>query len=190
MNISIEQAIEQIHIEDMENGITKKNKRYFIFNKIQPRCLRSKKAPLQLSLMIGCFISTFLIKENSIYNLSMVFATFLLCVWYLYDARFARYYQKAVKASMFSRNEKVLKYFIKILCSKRIYVEGMPLAYNILKAKEMLIKQDVQTADFLADNALKQIADCPEAIEIKRICRNEKKNQTNVSALLNEAIQI
>jgi hypothetical protein len=51
----------------------------------------------------------------------------------------------------------------------------MPLAYNVLKAKDMLLKNDLKAAEYLAENALKQITDCPEAVKIKEICKNERK---------------
>ncbi len=175
MNAELQETINQIQITDMENGITENNKGYFAFSKEPPQCMRSKNAPLQMSLMVGCFISSFFVENNSIYYIFMLSATFFICLWYLYDARYIHYYKKAAKASVFSKNENVLKYLTKILEGRRIYVDGMPLAYNVLKAREMLLKQDLKAADYLADNALKQIADCPEAMKIKEICRNEKK---------------
>lgn len=180
MSTELQKAIDQIQIVDMENGITENNKRYFAFSKEPPQCMRSKNAPLQISLMVGCFISSFFVENNSIYYIFMLSATFFVCLWYLFDARFIHNYKKAAKAYMFGRNENTLKYLTKILNSKRIYIDGMPLAYNLLKAKEMLSKCDFKAADYLADNALKQIADCPEALQIKGICRNEKINNSKV----------
>lgn len=175
MNVELKEAASQIQIPDMENGITKNNEWYFELKKEPPRCLRGKMAPLQLSLMLGCFFSSFLIKENSTFNLLMVFTTFFLCLWYLYDARYVSYYKKAAKALMFGRYRQVFKYLTKILESGRVYIEDMPLAYNVLKAKEMLLKNDIQAAEYLAENALKTIADCPEAVKIREICREGKK---------------
>lgn len=184
MNGALRQIIDQIFITDIKNGITEKNKNYFCFAPELPKCLHSKKILLQLSLMIGCFISTFFINDNESIYIYMNFLIAFICIWYLYDARYIYYYKKAAKLFMFNKNQKGQKYLNKIITSRRIYIEGMPVAYNILKAKQMLINNDYKAGEYLAKNALKDMNDCPEAKIIKGICEYKKGNEKKAVAIL------
>lgn len=164
MDDKLQQNIEKIEINDIINGITEKNKHYFVFFDSPPNCLRDRKIHLQLSLMVGCFIATFFVKEDYIFYIGMSILTALICLWYTYSARYTYYYKKAYKALLFNKNKKATKYFYKMLNGKRLYIENMPLAYNILKAKTMLKERDFKAAEYLAVKVSEQIQSCPQAL--------------------------
>ncbi|HHX74405.1 MAG TPA: hypothetical protein GX699_05825 [Firmicutes bacterium] len=154
MSITIEQAIKKIPVQELSGGINKANQHYFHFHANAPQCLRDKRATLQISLMIGFFLSTFLAKTNSSLYLALLALTVISGSWYFYGSRHVRYYKKATKMLMFGHYNKAWNYFTKLLDSRRLYLEGMPQAYYYLKAKQLYEQHDIKAAEYLLTKVL------------------------------------
>ena len=170
----MEKYISVIQIPELDKGLTPKNDRYFVF-KNQPACLLGKRAHLQVSLIIAAFISSFFFKNDRVY-LTACCVAFGLCLWYLYDSRYMKYYKRMIKAYSFSRDKQVLKNLNRLIDSKRVFISDMPQAYYVLKAKELLSNKDFMAAEYLADQMLKEKRNSIEGLYLKALCRYCKQD--------------
>ncbi len=163
---------------------------YFDFKyKNSPKCLDSKRATFSLILAVIFFAFSFLTQIELLIILFRIMAVFA-CLWNRYEQRYVHYY---IKAEKYSHREKyflkMLKNFEMLLSSKRVYVTGMPVAYNILKAKELLYKRDIITAEYLIDNALKDYSDCAEAKYVKGLCLFLNSNTAGAKQIFEDVIK-
>ncbi len=186
-SINIE-FIKIIDIPELSKGLTTNNCDYFIFSKNRLQLL-SKKAPVILALMGIMFLFSTQVKNNFYLYLISNFILVGLGIWYFYEARFMSYYKNASIAFKFRRFDKMMEYLNKILNSKRTYFFDMPLVYSILKAKQLLLSDDISTAENLIDNILKINSNCTEAYYIKGLCRYFAENLTDAQEFLSLVVQ-
>lgn len=162
--------ISAIRIPDWEKGVTKRNERFFNLQSEPPRCLLGHRATLQVSLLIAGFICAYIFQDQVI-RYSIIFATFAVGLWYLYESRYRRIYVRLQRSYLFSRDKKVVACVDSLVGAKRLFIEGMPAIYSVLKGRERLAARDYPAADYLADQVLSGQTDSAEALYIKALCR-------------------
>lgn len=162
--------ISAIRIPDWEKGVTKRNEHFFNLQSEPPRCLLGHRATLQVSLLIAGFICAYIFQDQVI-RYSIIFVTFAIGLWYLYESRYRRIYIRLQRSYMFSRDKKVLACVNRLVGAKRLFVEGMPAIYSILKGRERLAARDYLAAEYLADQVLSRQPDNAEALYIKALCK-------------------
>lgn len=174
MTVLDEKYLSVIQIPELDKGLTKKNDRYFMFQD-QPACLLGKRAPLQVSVIIAAFISSFFFRDDRLYLIACCVA-FGVCLWYWYDSRYMKYYKRMLRAYSFSRTKQVVQNLNRLVSSRRVFISDMPQAYYILKARERLGQQDYLAAEYLADQVLKERSNSVEGLYIKALCRYYKED--------------
>ena len=163
--------IDAVSVPAYDRNYKEFNRRYFDFRyKDVPKALNSKKSRLTLTLVLASFTFSFFAPSESSRIIFRII-TGIFCCWHFYEQRYVLLYNRAEK---FSHREKyyprMFFAFNLLLKSRRLYIENMPVAYYIMKAKQLLYCRDVISAEYLADAALRDFANCPEAKYVKAVC--------------------
>ena len=188
MNSSYDEYIGIIDVPELIKGSSDNKNSYYIFSKNRLQLL-SRKAPFILILMIVVFIFTLQSKNNlylyAVSNIVLLGAG----IWYYYEARFMTYYKKAEKAFAFEHFDKMMNNLKKIIKSRKLYLYDMPLAYSILKAKELLLNGETDAADHLISHVIKVSPKYAEVKYIKGLCdyfsgntESAKKNLSKIAS--------
>ena len=188
MNSSYDEYIGIIDVPELIKGSADNNTGYYVFSKNRLQLL-SRKAPFILILMIVVFIFTLQAKNDFYLYAVSNFVLLGTGIWYYYEARFMTYYKRAEKAFASERFDKMMNNLKKIIKSQKVYLSDMPLAYSILKAKELLRNGETDAADSLISRVIKVSPKYAEVKYIKGLCdyfsgntESAKKNLSKIAS--------
>lgn len=152
---TIDKLFSLINIPD-DGQFTSKNNKYFVFSK-NDEGLRGKNSAIMLVLITVAFLLGFFFQNKSqMIQYTFWAISFVLSAIYMYNYRFVLYRNNARYQSGFSRYKQMMKYINLIVESKRIYDYDMPLAYYILKCKELINDENYISAEHLSGCARKE----------------------------------
>jgi tetratricopeptide (TPR) repeat protein len=137
-------------------SFTADNNIYFTFPN-NSKLLRYKNARPVLYTLLIFFILGFFGTMQFRYVCWSI--SFILCSFYLYKDRYFYYYKKMVLQNSFSRYKQMMSYLGKILKSSKVYDHEMPLCYYVMKIKNLIETDNIDVAEKLIINALKEFPD-------------------------------
>jgi tetratricopeptide (TPR) repeat protein len=170
--MELEKLVSLIAIPDNGN-FTPMNNIYFIFPN-NPKSIKFESALSVLCILLFFFIGGFFCPIEFKYISWAI--SFIFCSFFIFKDRYFRYYKKAALQNSFSRYKKMMYYMNKIIADSKIYKNGMPLCYYVIKSKKLLEIGDVGMAEELIDTAIREYPEDILSKYIKGVCLYRKGN--------------